>query len=170
MPVLAPLVLLANQYEAYPALPSALHPRSCPALSCPTLPGTAQTCPILPYSAIAYPACLFTVLHCFSAPVQCPVLLTMPGPVQPCPAQTDRSWPCPLLFGTARSCLALSGAAGRTRQDRAELPDPVWSCPVLSDTVQPCPACIISYFSCHFVCAMHCVNPNCTVLGSRART
>ena len=74
------------------------------ALLCSTLPGAA-----LPSTARHCPA-----LHKPAQSRSCPVLLTMPGLTQPCPA-----------LDLARTCLAQPGP-----------PSPVWPSPVFNDPMQ----------------------------------
>ena len=123
-----------------------------PARYCPALYESARsrrTLPVLPWftqpGSTLYPAWPHTALYCPSRP--CPVLLTMPGLAQPCPAITGPSWPRPVLFGPARHFPTLPGSILRC---------PAWACPThpcpaLSDTVWPCPV-RTNYHNCRFYC------------------
>ena len=109
------------------------HPRSCPTLPRPTQPGPALHC-----LALSYPAwsCIALVTLLFSP------LSDSAGHARSCQVLPSpvRHWAT--LHGPARSFLALPGA--------------VWSCPILPDLCQ-------LFYLLFIFCAMHCVNPNCTV-------
>ena len=110
--------------------------------------------PALPYTALPLLSGSADHLRSFPAPSgNDRPFMTHPGPVRRCPA----------LLGTSRPSLDLSCAVG----PGPALPIPARLCSALFSLVWSCPACM-NYFSCHYVCSMHCANPNCTVLGSRA--
>ena len=85
----------ARSFSASPGADWCCSVSLCLALSCPTLLGHGRPCTNLPSSALrcqlfyhgppslvlSYPAWPWTALHCHSCP--CPVLLPMPGLVQP---------------------------------------------------------------------------------------
>ena len=110
--------------------------------------------PALPHTALPHLSGSADHLRSFPAPSgNDRPFMTHPGPVRRGPA----------LLGTSRPCLDLSYAV----RSGPALPIPARLCSTLSRLVRSCPACM-NYFSCHYVCSMHCANPNCTVLGSRA--
>ena len=149
MPALAPLVLLSNQYETFPAYCSSAA-RHCPA-QWPSMPGPvrswtaclARTCPVPLYSAnsvIVHPAWLqpCPALPYTALPVS--IWFCLPCwsfPAQPFSALSDPSWPCPvLLTGTARHFPTLPEPVSRYPARHC----PAHPCPALSGTVWPCPA------------------------------
>ena len=101
--------------------------------------------PALPYTALPLLSGSADHLRSFPAPSgNGRPFMTHPGPVRRCPA----------LLGTSRPYLDLSCAVGLG----PALPIPARLCSALSSLVRSCPACM-NYFSCLYVCSMHCANP-----------